>query len=149
MQAPATAALYTCGHPRATAVVPDAAGRGITVLPRSRPGAPAVGPFLSTLCPPRATEATAGVFADAHRGGFAGRVAVVFTYSLPGTTETGPAIDTPSLPRGTETAAAVVTASLPGVASSEAVSPYSLPRAAMTLATISPNSPPRHTAAVA
>ena len=131
--------------------------------------------------------------AAAHPGGVAGRVAAVFTYSLPGTTEAGAAIDTPCSRRATEAVAAVVTAPFPGVAGSEAadfpdplpgstevdtavfsdgsprvtrlvaahftemdvaaaksaVSSHSLPRAAVTVATISPNCLPRTTAAVA
>lgn len=110
--------IFTCCHPRATAAATAfvVASTGAAVLPGSLPGAPAAGTLVYTFSLPESTEAAAGVYADAHRRGVAGRVAAIFTYSVPRITEAVAAIGTRFLPRVTEAAAVVVTASLPGVA---------------------------------
>lgn len=108
VQAPAAAAVFTGCHPRATAgaLFVVVARTGAAAHPGSLAGAPAAETFVFTVSLPEGTEAAAGVFAATHPGGVAGRVAAVFTYSLPGTTEAGAANNTPSLHRATDAGAA-------------------------------------------
>lgn len=54
------------------------------------------------------------VWAAAHPGGVAGRVAAVFTHSFPGTAEAGAVVHAPPSPGATEAAAELVAAPLPG-----------------------------------
>lgn len=162
-QAPAAASVFTCSHAWVTAATATGflvAGAGPPILP-SLPRASEARIFFAFSLP-EATEATAGVSADAHPGGVAGLVARVITYASPRTTGAVTAIDACSFAR----TAAVVTASVPRVAgsgpsgfgdadpsvfadSSPRVASHGQPWAARPGAIVSPDSLLRHTAGLA